>query len=148
MKVLKGSIALALACGLAAGCGGKGGGNGQASGGASQGGSMPARDSLPPAVRVQLDSGNAAYRAGDYGEAMRHYRATIATVPDLASGWFGVYMAATAMGDSAAADSAKARMGDLGGAASAHMVPHGGASPHGMGMPAGTTGATPRGDTT
>jgi len=143
MKILQGSITLALAIGLAAGCGGNGGGSGQASGEASGGSSMPARDSLPAAVRAQLDSGNAAYRAGDYQEARRHYRETVKAIPDLASGWFGIYMTAQATGDSALADSAKARMGEMGQAASAHMSPHGG-----MSMPSGTTGATPRHDTT
>lgn len=143
MKILKGSITLALAIGLAAGCGGSGGGNGQASGETSAASNMPARDSLPAAVRAQLDSGNAAYRSGDYQEAGRHYRETVKAIPDLASGWFGLYMTATATGDSALADSAKARMGDLGQAASAHMSPHGG-----MSMPSGSTGAMPGHDTT
>lgn len=142
MKILKGSIAILLAAGLTVGCGGSGGGSSSSADSASTSASMPGRDSLPPTVRAQLDSGNAAYRAGDYEEASRHYRATVQEIPDLASGWFGIYMAAEAMGDSATADSAKARMGGLGQAASAHMTPHG------MPTPAGTTGATPRADTT
>jgi len=142
MKILRGSIAILLAAGLTAGCGGSGGGSAAGGGSGSASTSMPARDSLPPTVRAQLDSGNAAYRAGDYREASRHYRATVQEIPDLASGWFGIYMAAEAMGDSATADSAKARMGGLGQAAGAHMTPHG------MPAPAGTTGATPRADST
>jgi len=142
MKILNGSIVILLAAGVAVGCGGSGGGGASGGQNGSASSSMPARDSLPPAVRAQLDSGNAAYRAGDYEEASRHYRATVQQMPDLASGWFGIYMAAEAMGDSATADSAKARMGEMGRAASAHM------NPHGMPAPGDTTGATPRADST
>lgn len=139
MKVLNGSMALLLAAGLALGCGGGGNAGGGSSGGAEQG-ATTAKDTLPPAVRAQLDSGNAAYRARDYEGANRHYRATVQAMPNLASGWFGVYMAESALGNKAAADSARTHMGSMGAAAEMHSMPHG--------MPAGTTDTAAGHDTT
>lgn len=60
-------------------------------------------------ARVQLDSGNAAFRAGDHATALRHFQRVTEMAPDDATGWFGVYMAHDAMGNSAAADSAIAQ---------------------------------------
>ncbi|HEX5727732.1 MAG TPA: tetratricopeptide repeat protein [Longimicrobiaceae bacterium] len=65
---------------------------------------------LAPAVQAQVDSGNLAYRAGDYAAAMRHYREAVRRAPDQAVPWFGVAMAAEKLGDRAAADSARARV--------------------------------------
>ena len=60
-------------------------------------------------ARIQLDSGNAAFRAGDYQQALIHFTRVTEIEPGDATGWFGVYMAHDAMGNQAAADSAIAR---------------------------------------
>lgn len=60
-------------------------------------------------ARIQLDSGNAAFRAGDLGQAVVHYERVTELAPGDATGWFGLYMAHDAMGNQAAADSAIAR---------------------------------------
>ena len=64
---------------------------------------------LDPAVVVQLDSGNAAFRRGAHEAALRHYDQVTDLAPDAAAGWFGLYMAHQAMGNAAAADSALGR---------------------------------------
>ncbi|HSM06474.1 MAG TPA: hypothetical protein VK858_17765 [Longimicrobiales bacterium] len=61
---------------------------------------------IPGAALAQLDSGNAAFRAADYEGALAHYRRVTEIVPDDATGWFGIYMAQEALGNTAAADSA------------------------------------------
>lgn len=99
---------------------------GQAPGATPSGGgerSGDARRDLPEAVASRLDSGNAAYRAGDYGEARRHFRAAADADSTAASAWFGVYMAERALGDEAAADSALRRAGSLGDASGMHPAP-------------------------
>jgi tetratricopeptide (TPR) repeat protein len=55
---------------------------------------------------AQLDSGNVAYRAGDYEGALTYYVRVTEMAPDDATGWFGIYMAQEALGNQAAADSA------------------------------------------
>jgi len=60
-------------------------------------------------ARIQLDSGNAAFRARDFPQALTHFTRVTEMAPDDATGWFGVYMAHNAMGNKAAADSAIAR---------------------------------------
>lgn len=65
---------------------------------------------LPPEVQMHIDSGNIAYRAKDYRAALRHYQEAARRGPDEAAPWFGVSMAATALGDRATADSAQARV--------------------------------------
>lgn len=89
-------------------------------------GVAPRRTDVTPAARVQLDSGNASYRAQDYQEAGRHYRAALEAEPGLTSAWFGIYMAESALGNRAAADSARAHLGQMGGGAAAHVSPHAG----------------------
>jgi Flp pilus assembly protein TadD len=99
---------------------------GQAPGGTRSGGgerSAAARRDLPEAVTVRLDSGNVAYRAGDYGEARRQFRAATEADSTAASAWFGVYMAERALGNEAAADSALRRAGSLGDAPGMHPPP-------------------------
>lgn len=61
------------------------------------------------AVQIRLDSGNAAFRAGNLEDALRHYRAAADAAPGNPSAWFGVYMAHDAMGNTEAADSALER---------------------------------------
>lgn len=64
------------------------------------------------AVRV-LDAGNLAYREQRHVDAVAHYRDAAALAPENAAPWFGIYMAAIAMNDTALADSAMARVNAL-----------------------------------
>jgi len=61
---------------------------------------------LLPEVAELLDAGNAHYRADEYQLAMDSYREAVELAPDEPSVWMGVRMAAIALGDSAAAESA------------------------------------------
>jgi tetratricopeptide (TPR) repeat protein len=72
-----------------------------------------ARAALSDEALAQLDSGNVAYGARALDEALRHYLQVTELAPDQASGWFGVYMAHDALGNTEAADSALARAGEL-----------------------------------
>lgn len=72
-----------------------------------------ARSELPAQVLAHLDSGNARYEDHDYQAALEHYRAVVDGAPDAAAGWFGIYMAQLALGNTAAADSAMERARDL-----------------------------------
>jgi tetratricopeptide (TPR) repeat protein len=69
-----------------------------------------APDELPVPLQLQLDSGNAAYIDRQYDAALRHFDSAVRLDPDLAAGWYGVGMTHGAMGNSAAADSAMARV--------------------------------------
>lgn len=61
--------------------------------------------SLSPAAAAQLDSGNTAYRLDDFAGAVTHYERVTELAGSEATGWFGLFMAYTEMGnDSAAAD--------------------------------------------
>lgn len=71
------------------------------------------RDNLPAELVEALDSGNAAYRRGDYQDALTDYREAIEVNDGVAAGWFGLYMAHQALGNPEAADSALARAQDL-----------------------------------
>ena len=66
------------------------------------------RAELPPALTAALDSGNAAYSRGEYEAALEAYTEAVAIDEDVAAGWFGVYMAHQALGNTEAADSAMA----------------------------------------
>ncbi|HEU4564709.1 MAG TPA: hypothetical protein VFS05_08680 [Gemmatimonadaceae bacterium] len=70
---------------------------------------MPASD-LPPAARAALDSGNAAFREKAYDKALAYYRNGVKAAPDHSAPYFGVYMAAKAMGNLVLADSAMAQV--------------------------------------
>ena len=72
-----------------------------------------ARENLPPEITAALDSGNAAYRRGDYRDALGYYQDIVEQDDDVAAGWFGVYMAQLALGNTEAADSAMMRAQDL-----------------------------------
>lgn len=82
-----------------------GGGDGPAARGPAGG-----TAALSPDVKVQVDSGNAAYRDRDFDAALRHFREAARLDPDQAVAWYGVQMAASAAGERAAADSAAARL--------------------------------------
>lgn len=77
-----------------------------------QGESAP-RPGMSPEAAAALDSGNAAYREGDYGAARRHFRAAVRIQPESEAAWFGVYMAERALGNADSARAALERAGDL-----------------------------------
>lgn len=70
---------------------------------------MQAREQMPPEALAQLDSGTAAYRADDFEAALRHYTRVTEIAPEVGAGWFGVYMAAEALGDAELAEQALER---------------------------------------
>ena len=78
----------------------------------SDGGSFVpgATDQLPPGLNAsaaaRLDSGNIAFRLKQFDQAMKFYEAAAKDVPDHAAPWYGIYMVAQAMGNTALADSA------------------------------------------
>ncbi len=63
-------------------------------------------EALPEELQAQLDSGNAAFRAHDHDEALRHFGVVTEEAPGLAAGWYGLGMTYGAMGNREAADSA------------------------------------------
>jgi tetratricopeptide (TPR) repeat protein len=65
---------------------------------------------LPTPVQARVDSGNAAYAAGAYEAALRHYREAVRLGPEHAAAWYGVQMAASALGLRPLADSAAERV--------------------------------------
>jgi len=73
-----------------------------------------------PEVIAHVDAGNAAIRADSFDVAAEHFRAIIEVDPDLAVGWFGLYMAEDGRGDEEAAAVALARVREL--AAGASLV--------------------------
>jgi tetratricopeptide (TPR) repeat protein len=68
---------------------------------------------LPTELQSHIDEGNAAYRAKDYEGALRHYQQAADKDPKQATAWFGVAMAASALGDEALAESARQRVQQL-----------------------------------
>lgn len=124
---------------VVAGCGGEGGGGGDGSGesrfsiggrglneavdsvrssrrrtptgGMGGGSDASRRSSLPPEIQSALDSGNVAYRAGNYRAALEQFESLAEEHPDVRAAWFGIFMAHRALGNTAAADSAMRRAG-------------------------------------
>ncbi|HEX6589856.1 MAG TPA: hypothetical protein VF039_12610 [Longimicrobiales bacterium] len=72
-----------------------------------------AAERLSPEVRAALDSGNAAYRRHDFESALRHYHAVTEQDRNATAGWFGIYMAQRALGDTIAAQQALEQARDL-----------------------------------
>jgi len=70
---------------------------------------MQEREQMPPAAVAHLDSGTASYRLDDFESALRHYTLVTEVAPEVGAGWFGVYMAAEAMGDTERAEEALER---------------------------------------
>ncbi len=95
-------LIVALSTGLLlSACGGSGNGGADTASGDGVNGAEAAtapRD-LPAAALAPLDSGNAAYRRGSYEQALRHYLRVTEIDPEGATGWFGVYMAHTSLGN-------------------------------------------------
>jgi uncharacterized protein HemY len=65
---------------------------------------------MSPAAKAALDSGNVAYRAGKYAEALKSYRSAADQAPLNAAPFFGIYMAADKLGNKTLADSAAAEI--------------------------------------
>lgn len=105
------------------------------------------REEIPHEVAVLIDAGNAAYRAGDYETARQHYRGAASRDSTVAAAWYGVAMSERALGNTAAADSALSRLGDVGATAAPHHTPDSAArlSPHGS--PHGSPGSAARDST-
>lgn len=76
---------------------------------AEQSESPSVRDRMDPEVLAQLDSGTQAFREKDYDGALSHYEKVTELDGHNAAGWYGVYMARKALGDSAAAEDALRR---------------------------------------
>ncbi len=118
MRYLEANRAMTfLALAILAGCGGE----------AGEAPRMPIgepaeRRAWPAGVALRVDSGNVAFRAGEYEAARRHYLEATRVGPDVPAAWFGVYMAESALGNVAAAESALGRAGDMTAAARAHHV--------------------------
>lgn len=72
-----------------------------------------AREALDPRLVARLDSGNAAMRARDPATALERYREATVIDPESAAAWFGVYMAAGALGEEDEATAALDRARDL-----------------------------------
>ncbi|MCA9764518.1 MAG: hypothetical protein KC544_15465 [Gemmatimonadetes bacterium] len=70
---------------------------------------MQVRAHWPPEVAAQLDSGSTAFRDDDYETALGHYTRVTEMAPDIAAGWFGIYMAQHALGHTEAAAAAYER---------------------------------------
>ena len=98
---------------------------------------------LPLAAKNALDEGNVAYRAKQLDVALVKYRQAAIAAPKHAAPWFGIYMAANEMKNTALADSAMAQVKSLSAdpaALNAHATvtaPNGGLESPGGGMPAG-----------
>jgi hypothetical protein len=73
----------------------------------STGASGPA---LPLAAMNALDAGNTAYRAKQFDVAIAKYREAAVAAPTHAAPWFGVFMAANELKNTALADSAMAQV--------------------------------------
>jgi hypothetical protein len=98
-------VLLLIALSLAA-CGGSGG-NQEDGGGA---GESPAAQPLSAEAQDFLDRGNVAQREGRYADALALYRRAMELEPGHPVPQFGTYMAAIATGDSALADSVRAKL--------------------------------------
>ena len=64
-------------------------------------------------AQTAIDSGNVAYRRGDYKAANAFFRQAARAEPKNVAGWYGVYMAEAKLGNQAAADSAHAIVANL-----------------------------------
>jgi Tfp pilus assembly protein PilF len=81
------------------------------------------RAELSAETVAQIDSGNAAYRRGDFEAAVTAFGTATASAPDDPTGWFGLYMAHQSLGNTAAADSAIATARSLAPGASLIRLP-------------------------
>lgn len=111
LRSLTAAVALLLAGALVAGCGGPE--EEPAPGGEAPEAEAGGTGELSAAARAALDSGNVAYKEGDFETALEKYRHAAEASPRNPSPVFGIRMAAQAMGDTALADSALSRLREL-----------------------------------
>lgn len=99
---------------------------------------------LPLTAIAALDAGNAAFREKQLDKAIAHYREAAVAAPDHAAPWFGLYMAASELKDTALADSAMARVKALSADTSAYNA-HADAllPPAGSGTPSAHPSSSP-----
>ena len=71
------------------------------------------RESWDPDMVAHLDAGNAAVRLDSFDVARDHFVAVTVMAPDVAAGWFGLYLAEQGRGDAEAATAALERAQDL-----------------------------------
>ena len=71
------------------------------------------RASWSPEMVEHLDAGNAAVRADSFEVARTHFLAATELEPNVAAGWFGLYMAERGLGNGEAAQAALDRAQDL-----------------------------------
>jgi tetratricopeptide (TPR) repeat protein len=94
---------------------------------------------LSPEAQAILDSGNVAFRAGRHQEALALYERASKVMPDHPAPWFGTYMAARELKNTALADSALKMIRQRVPGIEGHPAPSDGQmrqlSPHGDGMP-------------
>jgi tetratricopeptide (TPR) repeat protein len=105
-RLVKVSLPLLVAGVLVlAGCG-----NGGANRDQEGAGPAPGAEPLSDEAQEFLDRGNMAQRDGRYGDALAFYRQAMELAPEHAVPQFGGLMAAMALGDSALADSLRAKL--------------------------------------
>ena len=68
---------------------------------------------LPAGVAAALDSGNIAFRAGEFEAARAQYLRATELGPDVSAAWFGLSMSERRIGNAAAADAAMQRVRQL-----------------------------------
>lgn len=113
MRIASAASCLALAFGLAAGaCTPE---EEQRTDSMTEERARSARGALRAEVVSLLDSGNVAYREGRFEEAADMYRRAVDDDPDVAAGWFGLYMAERALGNADDAQEALERAESLSG---------------------------------
>lgn len=95
---------------------------------------------LTPEGQALIDSGNAAFRAGQHKEALAIYQRAAKLAPMHPAPWFGTYMAAKELKDTALADSALRMLKERAPGIEGHPIPGDGSmkgtNPHGGAMPA------------
>lgn len=74
--------------------------------------------------QVLIDSGNVAYRTGDYENAARRYASAAVAQPEDAAAWYGLGMALAKLGRGDEARVAYAKARALAGAAAADTAAH------------------------
>ena len=85
------------------------------------------RASWPAAMVAQLDSGNAAIRADDFRVARDHFLRVTEGMPEVAAGWFGLYLAEQGLGNAEESEAALERVRSLAaGASLIHAQPDSG----------------------
>ena len=107
------------------------------------GGKQDAPEKVSLTFQTQLDSGNAAYRRGDYKASAKFFHAATEADKENLSGWYGVYMAESKLGNTEEANKAKAIVTEK--APEMPLTEHPKASAHPGGAMGGGMGGAPAG---